>query len=402
MRQPINGPSLSLLRRSPKFGLLWFARTVSFAGDSLAHIALVLYVADRGGGGPAVAALLLVSDFAPAVFAPFLGSMGDRIDRRRLMIATAATQGVIVLAIAAWLPGLAPLLVLVAVNSLVAQVFAPASSSAVGQLVADTDLGLANSMIGFGTYGLAIAGPLGVAVLLPLVGLRGVLIVDALSFAASAALLIRLPALPSAAVGATVWRSALSGLRYMWRNRIVRIVVLGFAALVACTALDDVALVFLAKHTLGVGNSAASVLYAGADIGLLVGFAVLTRISRLSAGLLFIIGMGISSAGNLLTGGSWLISLAISSQILRGFGIAAQDNGITTLLQRYVPSGLQSRVFANYGTAIGLGAGISYLGGGIALASTSPRLVLVIAGALGVLIAAGTGIALRSALRASR
>lgn len=125
MRQRITGTSLWLFRRRPKFGLLWAARTVSFAGDSLTHIALVLYVADRGGGGPAVAALLLITDFVPALFAPLLGSLGDRIDRRRLMIATEVAQGAIVLTIAMWLPGLAGLLVLVALNALVAQVFQP-------------------------------------------------------------------------------------------------------------------------------------------------------------------------------------------------------------------------------------------------------------------------------------
>jgi MFS family permease len=269
-----------LLRRSPKFGLLWAARTVSFAGDSLAHIALVLYVADRGGGGPAVAALLVVTGFAPAVFAPLLGSLGDRIDRRRLMIVTAVLQAAIVLAIAFWLPELFGLLVLVAVNAYVAQVFQPASAGAVGQLVADADLGLANSMIGFGTYGLAVTGPLGVAVLTPLLGLRGVLVVDAATFAVSALLLVRLPALPpcrGSTARSAVWCDAISGLRYVWGNRVVRIVVFGFAGLVACTALDDVALVFLPKHTLSAGNSATSLPYAGADIGLLVGFVALTR-----------------------------------------------------------------------------------------------------------------------------
>jgi hypothetical protein len=94
--------------------------------------------------------------------------------------------------------------------------------------------------------------------------------------------------------------------------------------------------------------------------------------------------------------------LAVGSQILRGLGIAAQDTGGNTLLQRHVPTELQSRVFANFGTAIGLAAGISYLGGGIALASTSPRLVLVIAGALGLSVSGVTAVALRSALHAPR
>ena len=393
-----------LVRRNPTFGALWTARTVSFAGDSLAHIALILYVANRLGGGPAVAGVLLVTDFSPTITAPFLGTLGDRIDRRRLMIATEVVQGAVVLLIAAWTPGLAGLLVLVAINANLARIFAPASSSAVPQLVAESDLAVANSAIGFGTYGLAILGPLGAAALMPLIGLRGVLVVDAGSFVASALLLWRLPALPphGATERASFWRETWTGLRYVWRNRIVRITVIGFALIVVCTALDDVALVFLAKHSLHAGSSAASLLYAGADAGLLLGFLLLTRIRPVAAPLLFVAGIVVSSLGNMMTGLSWLIALAVVSQIVRGLGIAGQDTGSNTLLQRHVPTDLQSRVFANFYNAIGLAAGISYLAGGLALISASPRAVLAGAGAAGIVVACGTAIALYRALRSTQ
>ncbi|MGI8870308.1 MAG: MFS transporter [Mycobacteriales bacterium] len=396
-----------LLRHNPGFGLLWSGRTVSFAGDSLAHMALLLYVAHRSGG-PAVAALLIVGDFAPSLFSPVLGSLGDRFDRRRLMITTQVLQAAAVLMLALWMPGLAGLLILVAINANLASAFQPASSSAVPQLVPESDLTRANSIIGFGTYGLAIVGPLGVAVLTPLVGLRGVLLVDALTFAVSVTLLWRLPDLPPTAphpyprAGETrqgIWRDVVTGLRYMWSNRIVRTTVLGFSALVACTALDDVALVFLAKDTLHASSSLTSLLYAGADAGLLIGFLALTRIRREAPHLFLVGGIALNSLGNLATGLSWIIALAITSQIVRGLGIAAQDAGGNTLLQRYVPTAMQSRVFANFYTAIGLAAGLSYLGGGFALTSASPRTVLAGAGAAGVLVAIVTGATLSRATR---
>lgn len=370
-------------------------------------MALLLYVANRAGG-PAVAVLLIVGDFAPSLFSPILGSLGDRFDRRRLMIATQVLQAAVVLALAVWLPGLAGLLVLVAINANVASAFQPASSSAVPQLVSESDLTRANSVIGFGTYGLAIFGPLGVAALTPLVGLRGVLLVDALTFAVSVVLLWRLPSLPptdslpdpqAAETRRSIWRSAMTGLRYMWRNQVVRATVLGFSALVACTALDDVALVFLSKDALRVSISFTSLLYASGDLGMLLGFLALTRIRRVSPNVLLVGGMALYSLGNLATGLSWLIALAITSQIVRGLGIASLDTGSNTLLQRYVPTAMQARVFANFYTAIGLAAGFSYLGGGIALTAASPRAVLAGAGVAGVLVSIVTGAALNRATR---
>jgi len=47
---------LNLLRESPAFRRLWISRFISFAGDSLALVALILYVADHTNEGFAVAA----------------------------------------------------------------------------------------------------------------------------------------------------------------------------------------------------------------------------------------------------------------------------------------------------------------------------------------------------------
>lgn len=394
----------ALARRHPAFGLLWAARTVSFAGDSLTHIALILYVSGGRGGGPAVAGLLLVTDFAPMLLAPVLGVFGDRMDRRRLMLMTALLQSVVVLVIAALMPGLVVLLILVGINANLGRAFAPASASVVPQLVADADLGVANSALGFGTYGLAIFGPVGAAVLLPAIGLRGVLIVDAGTFATSLLLLLRLRVpstlpMPSPWSIRLLWADARAGLRCVWSNRIVRVVVIGFGLLVACTALDDVALVFLAKRTLHATSSQASILYAGADVGLLLGFLALTGIRRIPPWVLFVLGLAVSSLGNMLTGLSWLLGLAIGSQIVRGLGIAGQDTGSNTLLQRHVPAEMHSRVFANFYNVIGLAAGVSYLAGGLALVPASPRAVLALAGIGGLVVACGTGITLRRTIR---
>ncbi len=70
--------SLALLRANRPFRLLWTARTVSFLGDSLSLVALMLYVAGTTGAALAVALLLLAGDFAPALLGPLTGTVSDR------------------------------------------------------------------------------------------------------------------------------------------------------------------------------------------------------------------------------------------------------------------------------------------------------------------------------------
>ena len=89
-----------LLRGSPSFRILWFARSMSFLGDSLSLVALMLYVADTTGEALAVALLLLVGDFAPSLLSPFTGTVSDRWDLRRVMVACELAQGTLVAVIA--------------------------------------------------------------------------------------------------------------------------------------------------------------------------------------------------------------------------------------------------------------------------------------------------------------
>ena len=238
-----------LLRRNGPVRRLWSARAISFIGDSLGLIALLLYVAETTDSGVAVALLLLVGDFAPTLLSPITGALSDRVDRTRLMVGCEVAQGGIVALIALAAPPLPLLLGLVALRTLVAGAFNPASRSAVPNLVADTELETANTALGLGTHGFDLLGPLLAAVLLPFLGVRELLLLDATTFTISAALLALLPALPPSRLeleGRSLLRDAVAGPHFFRHHRSIRAVGLGFLGVVAFTGVDDVALVFLA------------------------------------------------------------------------------------------------------------------------------------------------------------
>lgn len=398
----VSGP---LWRAHPAFRVLTVARVVSVGGDSLSLVALMLHVAATSGQALAVAALLLVGDFVPSVLSPLAGAIGDRFDRKRVMIVCELVQGGVLLAIALTLPALPLLLGLVAVRAVVAQVFLPSSRASLPALVAERDLETANSALGFGTNGAEAIGPLAAAALLPLLGTSGVLLVDAASFAIAAGLLVRLPALPPARAQAPDGRSSLvgevrAGLGYLWSHRALRIILLGFCGVVLANGIDDVALVVLGTDDLRAGPSGVALLLGGVGIGLLVGYALLARgARRLSMAVLLVVGFGVSSVGNLLTGLAWAVAVALALQTVRGLGIAAMDVASGTLLQRLVPDHLLGRVFANLYGAVGVAAGLSYVGGGLLLDATSAPVTFVVAGTVGTLVTVAVAATLPRALR---
>ena len=402
----------ALLRANPAFRLLWTARTASYVGDSLGLVALLIYLEMSTGQALAVAFLLIAADSVPGLFGPLTGVVSDRFDLRRVLVGCDVAQGVLTLAIAVLLPSLPVLLLLVCLRGIAAQVFQSAARSAVPVLVSDKDLETANSTLGAGTFGLEVVGPLLAAALLPLLDTRGLLFVDAATFAVSAVLLARLPALPRAVTEGGGGTRA--GLAYIRRAPVVRAIGLGFVAVVAFSGVDDVALVFLARDDLGAGDAATALLYAGIGIGLAAGYPLIARFGARAAGypliarfgtgfgdptgsaVLIVAGFGISSAGNLLTGLAWAVGAALALQTVRGLGVAAMDVGVNTHLQRVVPADLQGRVFGTLYGAIGVAAGLSYALGGALLALTGARVTFVVAGAGGLLATAATAIALRA------
>lgn len=395
--------ALGLIGANRPFRLLWCARAVSFLGDSLSLVALMLYVADATGQALAVALLLLVGDFAPALLGPLTGAISDRFDLKRVMVSCELVQAAVMGLIALWLPSTPLLLVLVAARAIAGQVFQPASRAVVPTLVRDQDLEGANAAVGFGTNGGEALGPLIAALLLPIMGVRGVLLVDAATFLASAAMLALLPVAPRAPTASevsdeqtTLLSETMAGLRYIVATPMLRAIGLGFFVVVAFNGIDDVALVFLAKDTLHGGDSAVGLLLAGVGIGLFMGYALLARPRRnISMAALLLAGFAVSSAGNLLTGLAWAVAAAFVLQTIRGLGIAAMDVATNTLIQRTVPTELLGRTFGSLYGAIGIAAALSYLGGGLLLDLTTPPVAFLVAGTGGLAATLATARALR-------
>ena len=376
---------------------------MSFLGDSLALVALMLHVASTTGQALAVALLLLAGDFAPALLGPLTGTVADRLERRGVMVGCELLQGALVVAVALWLPSLPLLLVLVGLRAVAGQVFQPASRAAVPALVREGDLEPANAAIGVATNSGETLGPLVAALLLPMLQVRGVLLIDAASFFVSALLLGFLPAMAAGGQEAAGPRGSFladagTGLRYLRGQATVRAVAVGYFAVVACTGIDDVALVFLATGTFGAGATAVGLLLAAVGIGLLAGYALLARTrGRVPMTVLLLAGFAVSSAGNLLTGLAWAVAAAFALQAVRGLGIAAMDVAATTLVQRIVPPQLLGRVFGSLYGGIGVAAALAYLFGGLLLDRTTPRVAFVAAGAAGLLATGSTALALRRA-----
>lgn len=143
-------PSLDLLRREPDFRRVYVAQLVALGGDWLALIPLLVLLPRLTGSGVWGALVLAADTLLFAVVAPYAGTVVDRLDRRRVMVAADTVAGLAaLLLLLVRTPGTV-WVSLVAVGLVAgAKAFAqPAGAAALPNLVAAPDLALASVLNG--------------------------------------------------------------------------------------------------------------------------------------------------------------------------------------------------------------------------------------------------------------
>jgi MFS family permease len=355
-----SSPYLSLLRRNPDFARLYGAQLASFAGDWFATVAL-LGLALEMTGSSAVASLVLVlqtGGFAAA--SPLAGMLADRLDRRRLMIGVDLARIPVALAFllardpeTLWVAFAAVLLLAVG-----AALFEPTSSASLPNLVASDDLPAANVLIGsaWGTM-LAVGAALG-GVVAATLGRDAAFVINALSFALSAWLILGIRRPLQEARDPTT--HAVTGVRggiatavgFARGSRMVGSFVLSKTSFGVGTGVVALLAVFGAE-VFDAGDAGIGVLFAARGLGALVGpFVARSVMGTDDRGLI----RGIAASFVAAAGCYAIFPLAPQLWVAALFVFGAHCGGgaqwaLSTLgIQRSTPDAIRGRVFSlDYG-----------------------------------------------------
>ncbi|PSK62932.1 hypothetical protein B0E53_05150 [Micromonospora sp. MH33] len=180
------------LRLRP-FRLLFLGRTVSAVGDAVVPTALALAVLRATGSTAALAVVLACAMVPRLLLLPLGGVVADRFAARRVAVGTDLVRCAAQLAVGVELLGGAPALTHLAVASAVggaASAFAiPTASPLVAGTVDDDGRQRANALLGATANASRLAGPALAGLLIWTVGPGWAFVLDAASFAVSAALL---------------------------------------------------------------------------------------------------------------------------------------------------------------------------------------------------------------------
>jgi MFS family permease len=363
---------------------LALGRLVSLTAGSAAYIALIAALYQGTESAAWVSAALFAGVVGSVVGAPAAGWVGDRYERRWVMVGSDLAAAVVAAAMAAAIDSPLALVLLFGVLAVVQSPFAPASASAMPNLVPAESLPRANALVAGTASASYLLGPLLGGVLLG-VGASAplLLVVDAVSFVVSAVLVVSIRR-PFGLGGGTesqpgVW----AGVRVIAREPVLSVLIVASMVSLLGMGIVNVANYPLSIH-LGGGTEGYGALEALLGGGGLVGAALAARM--LSAGrapLIITITFAASGAGLLLAGLAPTIAVALAGMAVAGGGRGLGEVADTTLVQARTEDAVRSRVFAAEDGAAHAAFSAAMVAGGVLVGAASARTAVCVAGGCG-------------------
>jgi len=355
----------------PPFARLLAAMSVSSLGDWVGFVAVTTIVARTGGGAASIAVSgVMVARTLPAfLFGPIAGTLVDRLDRKKLMIAADLGRGAMYVSMVFFRELWAIYLLSFAIECL-SLLWSPARDASLPNLVPRRQLANANSLALASAYGTL---PLGGAVFTVLVALSTwmgqrvpvleaqpeslALVLDAATFLFSAFMLTGIAIRSSSALTherldlSRVWRDTVDGVRFLREESIASAmtggIVIAFGAVGAVLAVGPV----FVTLTVDAGASGWGIVVTAFGVGMALGMGGANIAARTSTrDLVFVVSLSAAALTLFVMAAmpnlSWVAVFAVW---LGAFCGLAWVSGYT-LLQENVVDEFRGRTFASLTT----------------------------------------------------
>jgi MFS family permease len=376
---------------------LALARAISLTGSSAAFAALNFVIYEKTQSPAWIAAAMLLTWGIGGVAALFAGSLGDRFDRKRVMVGS-DLGGALTFGAMAFITDPAPLIAVAFLSALAESPFLAASAAAIPNLANEEDLGWANGLLMIGRNVGIIVGPLIGGILIAAFGAGAVFGMNAVSFLVSAALVWSIrDSFSSASRAAGEPLNLTAGIRFVARDRVLRAMALALIPIQLGQGLSlvaDVPLVTL----FGAGSLGYGALIAFWGFGSIIGSLAGRFMNRRVEPVIFAAGSITVTAMCLFVGLSPIFLGVLAAVCVMGLGEGSQSVAQQSIMQRRTPDAVRSRVAAAIDACVQIAIGLAFIAAGPVVAWLGPRGTYVFGGLVGLF----SVLALRPVLAARR
>jgi MFS family permease len=373
------------------------ARLISLTGGSAAYMALNFTIYERTGSAAWVAAALFLTFGTVGFASPFTGVLGDRFDRKKVMIASDLAGAAFFLGMSL-VQGPVALLALAFGSAAAEAPFLSASSAAIPNLVErEEDIGWANGLVTLGRNAGILVGPILGGVLVSVAGAGAVFAANAVTFVVSAMVVATVSARfneDRSAAGLHDAHAFRAGFSFLVGDRILRTIALTWLALVlglGMTMVADVPLVAL----FDAGSLGYGVLIACWGGGSIVGSLLGRYLRGSTEATAFLIGTAAVAGTSVMVGLSPFFSMVLGAIFAMGVGDGVSLVAQQGIMQRRAPDAVRSRVAGAFDSIIHIGMAFSYIAAGPAVVALGAKGVYLVGGAIAFLGLAFAGPILR-------
>lgn len=395
------GSAIELLKRERRARVFFAALAQSSLGNGAAYVALLLVAFDRLDSPWAISAVL-IADLLPAmVLGPIFGAIADRFSRRACCVLADLLRGGAFCGIAL-VDSFETTLAFALVAGAGTALFTPAALASLPSLVEAQRLAPATALFGaFADLGFTV-GPALAAIGLLVGGPESILLVNAVTFIASAAILARLRFGAVEEHGETgsqrksLLGEAREGMGVARRLPLVRFVLIASGAVLLCAGIFNVAELPFVEDELG-GNDAVFAILVGL-FGLGFAGGSLLGSSGGDVGRLrrrYMIGLLLTAAGLLALAAVPVLGLAFLAFTAAGVGNGMMLVYERLLIQAQVPERLRGRIFGVKDAITAWAFGIAFLAAGGLIEGFGVRATVLGAGAAALAVFATSIVGLR-------
>jgi MFS family permease len=343
--------------RRAAFRRLWAAQSISGVGDQVTLLALPLVAVLRLGATPAQMGLLTAAGWLPHLLLSLVAGawIDQRRERKRILVWADLGRAVVLATVPlAWALGVLSLGQLYAVAFTVGCLtvfFDQSYGSIVMAIVEPSEVAMAQSRFSTSRAASQVAGPGLAGWLVELVGGAGAIVLDALSFVASAVLLrgIRVTELP-VEPETEPWRTRVrAGLRFVLGQPLLRTTAIACGLLNFFDLMLMAVLVLFMARVLALPPALIGTVLAGGAVGGLVGAVVAARVARrIGLGLTIALGgfgIGVAPFSVVLAGGSRpvVVAVLVFGQFVTGVAVMLFDVNQNAVISLVTPHRLRGR-----------------------------------------------------------
>ncbi len=347
------------LWKNKNFVLLWSGQTVSKLGDRFFQIALMWFIYTETGSSLALGISLICFTIPMIIIQPIAGTFADRNFKKQIIVASDILNGILMLTIAYFLfAGHLPMAVLyglIALSSGITAFFTPAIQASIPLIVEEEQLPKANSLNQFSMQMSNILGPVLAGIMLGITEIWFLLLLNGISYIISALteFWIEIPEVKSETENASFNKRFKEGFQYLMKNnQLLYLVFVGGVIINFFLAPLQVFLTVLSNDILQVGSTGFGFINTSISVGAIVGVLLVFLNVCKDKYKMVVIGLTLEGVSLLLLGIIPTFTIAITSSIILGLGVALASTGIGTLYQTMIPKDKMGRVMGLVSTIL--------------------------------------------------